>query len=118
MGRFRIVALIIVLTALTLADAAPAGPTSGRVHARDVDSSLEYAENGTAPVAAFIAHDQDGDPIEWSLSGVDRSLFTIEGGVLAFRDPPNYEKPRSVGSGLERLQGDRRGVGRRSRPWP
>ena len=92
-------ALIIVLTALTLADAVPAGPTSGRVHARDVDSSLEYAENGTAPVAAFIAHDQDGDPIEWSLSGVDRSLFTIEGGVLAFREPPNYEKPRSVGAG-------------------
>ena len=92
-------ALIIVLTALTLADAAPAGPTSGRVHARDVDSSLEYAENGTAPVAAFIAHDQDGDPIEWSLSGVDRSLFTIEGGVLAFREPPNYEKPRSGGAG-------------------
>ncbi len=88
-------ALVIAFFALMLANAAPAGPTSGRAHAQAAESSIEYAENGTAPVAVFTAHDQDGDAIEWSLSGVDRSLFTIDGGVLAFREPPNYEERRS-----------------------
>ena len=91
-------ALVIVLAALMLANAAPAGPASDTAHAQAAESSLEYAENGAAPVAVFSAHDQEGDPIEWSLSGVDRSLFTIDGGVLAFREPPDYEKPRSGGA--------------------
>ncbi len=94
-GNSRILALVIVLTALVLASAAPAGPTSYTAHAQAAESSLEYAENGTAPVAAFIAHDQDGDPIEWSLSGPDEDVFTIDGGVLAFREPPDFEEPRS-----------------------
>ena len=32
------------------------------------DTSIDYAENGTGPVATFAATDQDGDPIEWSLA--------------------------------------------------
>ena len=46
--------------------------------------SVSYAENGTAPVTTFFATDEDGDPIEWSLDGADKDLFTIEGGELAF----------------------------------
>ena len=88
-------ALVIALTALVLANAAPAGPTSDTAHAQAAESSLEYAENGTAPVAVFFAHDQDGDVIEWSLSGPDADVFTIDGGVLAFREPPDFEEPRS-----------------------
>ena len=83
-----IMALVIALTALMLASAAPTGPTSGRAHAQAAESSIEYAENGTGPVGVFLAHDQDGDPIEWSLSGPDEDVFTIDGGVLAFRKPP------------------------------
>ena len=30
-------------------------------------SSIDYAENGTGPVATFSATDQDEDAIEWSL---------------------------------------------------
>ena len=71
-------------------------PMSHPAHAQTADSSIEYPENGTSPVGAFIAHDQDGDPIRWSLSGPDAALFTIDGGVLAFREPPNYEVPRSA----------------------
>ncbi len=62
-------------------------------------SSLDYAENGTGPVATFDATDQDGDPIEWSLSGDDVARFTIEGGVLAFKKSPDYEKPTSAVQG-------------------
>ena len=68
------------------------------------DTSLSYAENGTGPVATFFATDEDGDPIEWSISGADAKLFTIEGGVLAFKDSPNYEKPNSAVTGGTRAE--------------
>ena len=59
-------------------------------------SSVRYAENGTDPVASFTAFDEAGHVITWSVSGDDDHLFTIEDGVLAFRQPPNYEDPQSV----------------------
>ncbi len=62
------------------------------------DTSFNYAEGGTGPVATFTATDQDGDPAVWSLSGADADLFTIEGGVLAFKKSPNYESPADEGS--------------------
>ena len=63
-------------------------------------SSLSYAENGTGPVATFSANDQDGDAIEWSLAEMDDyKLFTISGGVLAFKKSPNYEEPNSAVTG-------------------
>ena len=36
-------------------------------------NSVDYAENGTGPVASFAATDEDGDAIVWSLSGADSS---------------------------------------------
>ena len=56
---------------------------------------ITYDENGTAPVATFTANDPDADAddIVWSLKGVDKDDFKIEGGVLTFKSPPNYEKP-------------------------
>ena len=74
------------------------------------DTALEYDENGTGPVATFSATDQDGDAIEWSLGGADAGDFTIDGGVLAFKESPNYEDPQSESSGTldgqERVQRD------------
>ena len=58
--------------------------------------SARYAENGTEPVASFTAFDEAGHVIRWSVSGDDRDLFTIDDGVLHFREPPNYEDPRSA----------------------
>ena len=55
------------------------------------DTSMDYAENGTGPVATFTADDADGDAIVWSLSGADAADFTIPGGVLAFKKSPNFE---------------------------
>ena len=53
--------------------------------------TIEYAENGTDPVATYTAVDPEGVEIKWSLSGDDADAFTIEGGVLAFVKSPNFE---------------------------
>ena len=45
--------------------------------------------------------DEGEHAIRWSLGGRDDDLFAIEGGVLAFREPPNYEDPQSAASGAE-----------------
>ena len=61
--------------------------------------SVDYNENGTGSVATFTATDQDGDAIEWSLDGQNAAQFTIDGGVLSFKESPNYESPASGVSG-------------------
>ena len=57
--------------------------------------SVRYPENGTDPVASYTAFDEAGHVIRWSVSGRDDDLFTIDDGVLYFREPPNYEDPQS-----------------------
>ena len=55
---------------------------------------MTFSENGTDPVAEFIAEDPDDDDITWSLLGYDRRKFEISNdGVLSFRSPPDYENP-------------------------
>ena len=55
--------------------------------------TVEYAEDRTDVVATFSATDvdEDADDIEWSLEGVDEGIFEIDGGVLTFEDPPDFE---------------------------
>ena len=98
-GKSRTPTLVIVLAGLLLARMLTAGPADHPAYARIADSSIEFAENGTRPVGTFWAYDQDGDAIVWSLSGPDDGLFAIDGGVLAFRQPPNYEDPQSAAAG-------------------
>ena len=93
-------ALVILLAGVLVANAIPDGPTGRLAYAQTTDSSIEFAENRTASVATFFAYDQDGDAIVWSLSGPDADRFTIDDGVLAFRDPPNYEDPQSAARGV------------------
>ena len=95
-GVSRVAALIIVLAGILLANMVPNGDVAHMAHAQTADSSIEYAENGTRSVGAFHAYDQDGDAIKWSLSGPDADRFTIDGGILAFRESPDYEDPRSA----------------------
>ena len=97
--RSWIMALVIAVSGVLLSVMAPNGSVGQSAYAQEVDSSFYFAENSTAPVAIFRAHDQDGDAIEWSLSGPDGDVFTIEGGVLAFRNPPDFEEPRSSTGG-------------------
>ena len=65
----RLIARFVAFAALlALVMAAPA------VFAQE---NIDYAENGTEPVASFSASDADGDPIVWSLSGPDAGDFEI-----------------------------------------
>ncbi len=81
----RLIARFVAVAALlALVMAAPA------VFAQD--SEVDYAENGTESVASFSATDQDGDAIEWSLSGPDAAKFEIsDDGALSFKSSPNFE---------------------------
>ena len=58
---------------------------------------VEYAENGTGPVATYTAVDPDDSAIvSWTLDGTDAGVFDIAGGVLTFKKAPNYEMPVDV----------------------
>ena len=59
-----------------------------------MDGEIDYDEGGTDPVATLSAMDQDGDDIDWMLSGDDAGDFKIsDDGVLEFKSKPNYESP-------------------------
>ena len=56
------------------------------------DAAVDYAENGTGPVATYSATDPDSATITWSLGGDDAAGFEISAdGVLTFGSPPDYE---------------------------
>ena len=77
---------------ITVTDADEAPDVTG-------DAAIEYAENGTGSVATYTADDPEGAAVKWSLSGADDSLFSIEGGVLAFVKSPNFEDAKDAGGG-------------------
>ncbi len=65
-------------------------------------SSIDHPENSKDAVATFSGTDQDGDAIEWSLSGDDKLLFELSddtGGstTLSFKSPPNFESKKDAG---------------------
>ena len=59
-----------------------------------MDGEIDYDENGTDPVVTLNATDEDGDDIDWTLTGDDAADFNIsDDGVLEFKNKPNYESP-------------------------
>ena len=62
-------------------------------------ASPRYAEGGTGPVATYRASDPGGGAISWSIPaksvGTDKQDFEItrQGGVLSFKNTPDYEAP-------------------------
>ena len=54
----------------------------------------EDGEPNTAPVATFGGRDPEGNMIIWDVRGADASFFTIDGGVLKFRTPPDFENDK------------------------
>ncbi len=80
--RFGIIATILAALMLIASAASAAGHLE-----------FSYAENGEDPVATFTASDPDADAgdIEWSVGGVDGGLFEVPGGVLSFKDSPDFE---------------------------
>ncbi len=61
-------------------------------------TSFTYRENGTATIYTFRATDPEGDDIQWLTAGADSSDFTIEEGVLAFANTPDFESPQGSGA--------------------
>ena len=76
---------------------------------------MEYAENGTDPVATYTGIDPEGRPIYWSLLPADTETTDIEGiddaddadfehfmissdGILTFKLSPDYETPEGLAS--------------------
>ena len=55
--------------------------------------SKDYPENGDTSVATYIAADPENDSIIWSLTGDDARVFSITGGVLTFKESPDFEDP-------------------------
>ena len=58
-------------------------------------STFSIAENQGLPNAVYEARDPEGSYVAlWSVAGRDGGDFTItQGGTLAFRYPPDYERP-------------------------
>ena len=70
--------------------------------AQEDSGAIEYAENGTDPVAVFTATDPENmGAVVWSLGGDDADDFKIDksGGVLSFKKSPDYEMATGGGVG-------------------
>ena len=58
---------------------------------------IEYPENSTHAVITHVATDPEGTAVpSWSLSGVDYDDFSIDGGVLSFKSPPDFETKKDA----------------------
>ena len=86
------VTALLALLAASLLFLLPGGP----LHAQE--AAIQYAENGTGPVATYTAVDPEGTAVKWSLSGDDAGDFSIDGGVLSFKKSPDFEKATGGGS--------------------
>ncbi len=67
---------------------------------------IMFKENGTGPVRTFISEDPEGAGIDWDVTGIDADDFMISGGVLTFRESPNYEDATDRAHTAEDLNGD------------
>ena len=67
--------------------------------------TVEYAENRADAVATYTATDPEDDsasprkPLTWTLTGSDAADFTIDGGMLKFKTPPDFENDQGLGNG-------------------
>ena len=55
--------------------------------------NVSYAENGSAAVATYRVAGDNAASARWSLTGIDAGDFRINGGVLNFRNSPDFENP-------------------------
>ena len=85
-----------VTVRVTNVDETPKITTVGPTYEAPTFDEIEYdAETADLDVVTYAATDEEGEAISWSLSGDDAGDFTIDssGGLLSFRNRPNYEDP-------------------------
>ena len=56
-------------------------------------SSVSFPEGAERSVATYTISGTTQQTISWSVTGADRNQFTIDGGVLNFKSPPDYNSP-------------------------
>ena len=56
-------------------------------------SSVNFPEGATRPVETYTISGTTQQTISWSVTGANRDQFTIDGGVLRFKSPPDYYSP-------------------------
>ena len=96
-----LIARAILLAGVLLAILVLLSPSHFPAYAQgiEMDEIEDYPENGTHTVAAYTAMDPEGEDIAWSLDGTDAADFDIQGGVLTFNSPPDYEDPTDRDTG-------------------
>ena len=90
-GRWIVLAAMVALLGALLLTIRPVGAQDAPPLIPNAETEFTYAENGTGPVTTYRATDPEGNKIFWTLEGTDDADFKIEGGVLSFKSPPNYE---------------------------
>ena len=58
----------------------------------------DFYENSEDSVAVYTATDPEEENVSWSLDGVDKEDFSVDSGVLTFKEPPDYESPTNKGN--------------------
>ena len=61
----------------------------------DGETTLNYTERGTQPVATYTATNPANVRLVWAVSGPDDTHFSMQNGVLRFDPPPDFEASRS-----------------------
>ena len=89
--RFGIVAAVLTALLVIAPAAAQEADTGPCNDDGDVCMIDENAED--LVIATYSASDPEGQGITWSVEGVDHASFSIEGGVLAFKEAPDFESP-------------------------
>ena len=56
-------------------------------------AEIKSGAPNTDAVATYVAEDPEGQAISWDVRGTDASSFTIDGGILRFVSPPDFENP-------------------------
>ena len=99
-GRWIVLAALAVALGALLLTIRPVGAQDADADApptiSDAQTVFSYAENDDKPIAKYKANDPERKPVFWTLAGVDARHFTILGGELSFKSPPNFEMPRGV----------------------
>ena len=58
------------------------------------DRAPRYVEGETGPVATYTATNPANVRLTWAVTGPDADNFTIQNGVLEFKEPPDHEASR------------------------
>ena len=93
-GRWIILAALVALLGALLLTIRPVGAQEDTAPTlSNAETQFDYVEDGTGPVTTFRANDPENKPVFWTVGGADAADFTIAGGTLRFKSPPDYEVP-------------------------